>query len=41
MRFTSKGGGEADTMTMNIIYRDWGKPVGITAPPERLLTDEL
>ncbi|MGW3342504.1 hypothetical protein ACWDA3_04320 [Nonomuraea rubra] len=41
MRFTSKYGGGTDTMTMNIIYRDWGKPVKITAPPKHLITDDL
>ncbi|MGP3962406.1 hypothetical protein ACTWPT_41080 [Nonomuraea sp. 3N208] len=39
MRFTTEDG-EADTMTMNIIYRGWGKPVKITAPPKHLITDE-
>ncbi|MFG1752792.1 hypothetical protein [Streptosporangium sandarakinum] len=40
MRFTPKyGGGEIETMTMNIVYRGWG-PVRITALPERLITDD-
>ncbi|MEU4533395.1 hypothetical protein AB0G15_00895 [Streptosporangium sp. NPDC023825] len=39
MRFTPKYvGDEVETMTMNIIYRGWGTPVKITAPPERLIT---
>ncbi|MFI7058564.1 hypothetical protein ACIBLB_41515 [Streptosporangium canum] len=42
MRFTPKyGGGEVETMTMNIIYRGWGTPVKITAPPKHLITDDL
>ncbi|MFG6193348.1 hypothetical protein [Nonomuraea sp. JJY05] len=41
MRFTPKrGSGKAETMTMNIIYRGWGEPVKITAPPKHLITDE-
>ncbi|MEU4548230.1 hypothetical protein [Nonomuraea dietziae] len=40
MRFTRSEGGEAETMTMNIIYRGWGTPVRITAPPKHLITDE-
>lgn len=40
MRFILKrGGGKAETMTMNIIYRGWGKPVKITAPPKHLIAD--
>ncbi|MBB6555095.1 hypothetical protein [Nonomuraea rubra] len=41
MRFTHPEGGDTYTMTMNIIYRDWGKPVKITAPPKHLITDDL
>ncbi|MGS2641557.1 hypothetical protein [Streptosporangium sp. G12] len=38
MRFTSKyAGDEVETMTMNIIYRGWGTPVRITAPPKHLV----
>ncbi|MEU8378892.1 hypothetical protein [Streptosporangium sp. NPDC048865] len=38
MRFTPQhGGGEVETMTMNIIYRGWGTPVRITAPPKHLV----
>lgn len=41
MRFTPKyGGGEIETMKMNIIYRGWGTPVKITAPPKHLITDD-
>ncbi|MGI5286189.1 hypothetical protein ACQEVF_23025 [Nonomuraea polychroma] len=40
MRFTRPEGGDAETMTMNIIYRGWGTPVRITAPPKHLITDE-
>ncbi|MFG1752798.1 hypothetical protein [Streptosporangium sandarakinum] len=40
IRFTRPEGGDAETMTMNIIYRGWGTPVKITAPPERLITDD-
>ncbi|MEU1877958.1 hypothetical protein ABZ470_11630 [Streptosporangium sp. NPDC020072] len=43
MRFTPDpkyGGGEVETMTMNILYRGWGSPVKITAPPKSLLTDD-
>ncbi|MFG1681635.1 hypothetical protein ACGFNP_15845 [Nonomuraea sp. NPDC049269] len=40
MKFTRPKGGDAETMTMNIIYRGWGKPVKITAPPEHLITDD-
>ncbi|MEV4570445.1 hypothetical protein AB0K12_42405 [Nonomuraea sp. NPDC049419] len=40
MKFTWPEGGDAETMTMNIIYRDWGTPVKITAPPKRLLSDD-
>ncbi|MEU7863671.1 hypothetical protein [Nonomuraea sp. NPDC049141] len=40
MRFTRPKGGDAETMTMNIIYRGWGKPVKITAPPKHLITDD-
>ncbi len=32
------GDGEVETVTMNIIYRGWGSPVRITAPPKRLIT---
>ncbi|GAA3551298.1 hypothetical protein GCM10022419_034520 [Nonomuraea rosea] len=42
MRFTpTHVGGKAETMTMNIIYRGWGKPVKITAPSKHLITDGL
>lgn len=41
MRFTRPEGGAAETMTMNIIYRGWGTPAKITAPPKHLITDEL
>ncbi|NJP96956.1 hypothetical protein HCN51_47320 [Nonomuraea sp. FMUSA5-5] len=37
MKFTKPEGGDAGTMTMNIVYRGWGSPVKITAPPERLI----
>jgi hypothetical protein len=40
MRFTEPEGGDPETMTMNIIYRGWGTPVRITAPPKHLITDE-
>lgn len=40
IRFTRQEGAKAETMTMNIIYRGWGKPVKITAPPKHLITDE-
>ncbi|MEU4227471.1 hypothetical protein AB0F17_24515 [Nonomuraea sp. NPDC026600] len=40
MRFAPSEGGDAETMTMNIIYRGWGKPVKITAPPKHLITDD-
>ena len=41
MRFTSTyAGDEVETMTMNIIYRGWGTPVKITAPPKHLITDD-
>lgn len=40
MRFTRSEGGDAETMTMNIIYRGWGTPVRITAPPKHLVTDD-
>ncbi|MFG1962275.1 hypothetical protein [Nonomuraea sp. NPDC049028] len=40
MRFTRPEGGDTYTMTMNIIYRGWGKPVKITAPPKHLITDD-
>ncbi|PZG20505.1 hypothetical protein [Nonomuraea aridisoli] len=40
LRFTPPEGGDVDTMTMNIIYRGWGKPVKITPPPEHLITDD-
>ncbi|MER6579783.1 hypothetical protein [Nonomuraea sp. NPDC001023] len=41
LRFTSAyGGDEVETMTMNIIYRGWGSPVKITAPPRSLVTDD-
>ncbi|MFB4274242.1 hypothetical protein ACBJ59_03015 [Nonomuraea sp. MTCD27] len=39
MAFTWPEGGEAETMTMNIIYRGWGTPVKITAPPKHLIAD--
>ncbi|MEV7012515.1 hypothetical protein [Streptosporangium sp. NPDC051022] len=40
MRFTRPEGGDTETMTMNIIYRGWGTPVTITAPPKHLITDD-
>ncbi|MEV4365969.1 hypothetical protein AB0J71_02790 [Nonomuraea sp. NPDC049637] len=40
MKFTWPEGDEAGTMTMNIVYRGWGTPVKITAPPERLISDD-
>ncbi|MFI7232926.1 hypothetical protein ACIBO5_57945 [Nonomuraea angiospora] len=40
IRFTHPEGGDTYTMTMNIIYRGWGKPVRITAPPKHLITDD-
>ncbi|MFC4011125.1 hypothetical protein ACFOY2_28130 [Nonomuraea purpurea] len=39
MKFTRSEGGKAQTMTMNIIYRGWGTPVKITAPPKHLIAD--
>lgn len=39
IRFTRPEGGKAETMTMNVIYRGWGKPVKITAPPKHLIAD--
>ncbi|TMR91124.1 hypothetical protein EJK15_51730 [Nonomuraea basaltis] len=38
MKFTRPEGGEAESMTMNIIYRGWGTPVKITAPPKHLIS---
>lgn len=40
MRFTRPEGGDVEAMTMNIIYRGWGTPVRITAPPKHLITDK-
>ncbi|GGS85256.1 hypothetical protein GCM10010176_031230 [Nonomuraea spiralis] len=41
LRFTpTYGGGGVETMTMNTIYRGWGSPVKITAPPKHLITDD-
>ncbi|GAA3313728.1 hypothetical protein [Nonomuraea dietziae] len=40
MRFTRPEGANAETMTMNIIYRGWGSPVKITAPPKHLIAYE-
>jgi hypothetical protein len=40
MRFDRPEGGDAETMTMNTIYRGWGTPVKITAPPKHLITDK-
>lgn len=40
IRFTRAGEGDPETMTMNIIYRGWGTPVRITAPPKQLITDD-
>lgn len=40
IRFTRPDDGKTETMTMNIIYRGWGKPVKITAPPEHLITTD-
>jgi hypothetical protein len=40
MKFTWPQGGDAEIMTMNIIYRGWGIPVKITAPPKRLISDD-
>lgn len=40
IKFTQSEGGKAETMTMNIIYRGWGEPVKITAPPKHLITDD-
>ncbi|MFG2074987.1 hypothetical protein [Nonomuraea maritima] len=38
IRFTPTEGGDVKTMTLNVIYRNWGKPVKITPPPKHLLT---
>ncbi|KAB8196567.1 hypothetical protein FH608_007550 [Nonomuraea phyllanthi] len=40
MRFNESGGGDTETMTMSIIYREWGTPVKITPPPKHLITDD-
>jgi hypothetical protein len=29
----------ADTVRMNVLYKGWGTPVHITAPPKRLVVE--
>ncbi|UBU11309.1 hypothetical protein [Nonomuraea gerenzanensis] len=38
--FIPAQGGDARTMTMNIVYRSWGSPVTITPPPEHRISDD-
>lgn len=40
MRFTGPEDVDVETMTMNILYRGWGEPIKITAPPKHLITDD-